>query len=78
MSTPLYHTPPPAGSPADGQLPLFDDAPDPRAATWRGFTLDTSEDDAAAAFLRRYGQLPRFVFENLGLLLVGPVPGQER
>lgn len=59
------------------QTTLFDAAPDPRGATWRAFTLDHDEGDAAAAFLRRYGQPPRFVFENLGLLLVGPVPGQN-
>ena len=60
-----------------GQLPLFDATPDPAGSYWRAFTLDTSEDDAAAAFLRRYGQPPRYIFENLGLLLVGPVPGLE-
>lgn len=60
------------------QMPLpLDAAPDPRGATWRAFTLDHDESDAAAAFLRRYGQPPRFVFEHLGLLLVGPVPGLE-
>jgi len=55
-----------------------DDAtPNPTGSYWRAFTLDKSEDDAAAAFLRRYGQPPRYIFENLGLLLVGPVPGLE-
>lgn len=59
------------------QFPMIDAAPDPRGATWLGFTLDHDENAAAAAFLRRYGQAPRYVFENLGLLLVGPVPGLE-
>jgi len=45
---------------------------------WLAFTKDHNEDDAAATFQRRYGQLPRYVFDGLGgLLLVGPVPGQE-
>lgn len=77
MSTPLYHNPPPAGRPADGQLPLFDDVPDPRGATWRGFTLDHDPDDAAKVFERLYRQPPRYRFPNLGLLLVGPVPGLD-
>lgn len=60
------------------QMPLeLDATPDPRGALWRAFTLDHDETDAVAVFLRRYGQPPRFVFENLGLLLVGPVPGLE-
>lgn len=53
-------------------------APDPRGAVWLAFTGDHNEDDAAATFQRRYGQLPRYVFDGLGgLLLVGPVPGLE-
>lgn len=53
-------------------------APDPRGAVWLAFTKDHNEDDAAATFQRRYGQLPRYVFDGLGgLLLVGPVPGLE-
>lgn len=74
MSTPLYHNPPPAGSPADEQLTLFDDVPDPRAATWHGFTLDHNPDDAAKTFEWLYRQPPRYCFPNLGLLLVGPIP----
>lgn len=57
-------------------LPL-DAAPDPRGALWRAFTLDHDPDDAARCFLRRYGQPPKYRFRNLGLLLVGPVPGLE-
>lgn len=54
-------------------------APDPRGAVWLAFTADHNEDDAAAVFLRRYGQLPRYIFDGLGeLLLVGPVPEVER
>lgn len=53
-------------------------APDPRGAVWLAFTKDHNEDDAAATFQRRYGQLPRYVFDGLGgLLLAGPVPGLE-
>lgn len=53
-------------------------APEPRGAVWLAFTGDHNEDDAAATFQRRYGQLPRYIFDGLGgLLLVGPVPGLE-
>lgn len=53
-------------------------APDPRGAVWLAFTGDHNEDDAAATFQRRYGQLPRYVFDGLGgLLLVGPVPERK-
>lgn len=52
--------------------------PDPMGSYWLAFTADHNEDDAAATFRRRYGQLPRYVFDGLGgLLLVGPVPGLE-
>jgi hypothetical protein len=57
-------------------LPL-DAAPSPGNFSWRAFTLDHDEGDAAAVFLRRYKQPPRYCFENLGLLLVGPIPGQD-
>ena len=48
--------------------------PDPADHAWRAFTLDTAEEAAAAAFLRRYGRQPEFVFESRGLLLCGPIP----
>jgi hypothetical protein len=52
--------------------------PDPAGSYWLAFTRDHNEDDAAATFRRRYGQLPRYIFDGLGgLLLVGPVPGRE-
>jgi hypothetical protein len=53
-------------------------APDPSGSYWLAFTGDHDEGDAAATFRRRYGQPPRYAFDGLGgLLLVGPVPGQE-
>lgn len=53
-------------------------APDPRGAYWMAFTADHDRRAAAAAFVRRYGTPPRYVFDGLGgLLLVGPVPGLE-
>lgn len=53
-------------------------APDPAGSYWLAFTRDHNEDDAAATFRRRYDQLPRYIFDGLGgLLLVGPVPGLE-
>ncbi len=52
--------------------------PDPAGSYWLAFTQDHDEDDAARCFVRRYGQLPRYIFDGLGgLLLVGPVPGLE-
>lgn len=60
------------------QIVPFDAAPDPSGSYWLAFTHDHDETDAAAVFLRRYGQPPRYVFDGLGgLLLVGPVPGLE-
>lgn len=41
---------------------------------WRAWTLDTDADEAAAAFLRRYGQAPERIVEAGGLLLLGPIP----
>ena len=55
------------------QLDLYR-TPDPAGHAWRAFTLDHDERDAAAAFQRRYGAPPEFVFESRGLLLAGPVP----
>ena len=78
MSTPLYHNPPPAGSPADGQIPLFDAAPDPSGCYYLAFTRDHDEATAALTFQRRYGQAPQYIVDGLGgLLLVGPVPGLD-
>jgi len=46
---------------------------------YRGFTLDHDEADAAARFTQRYGRPPERIFEEHGILLVGPVPeGRER
>ena len=57
------------------QPPLFErSAPPPTEAAYRAFSLDTKEEIAAAAYLRRYGQPPEFVFESLGNLLCGPIP----
>lgn len=58
--------------------PKLDATPAPGDFLWLAFTRDHNEDDAAATFQRRYGQPPRYVMDGLGgLLLVGPVPGQE-
>lgn len=61
------------------QMPLpLDAAPDPAGSYWLAFTRDHDEDDAARCFQRRHGQLPRYLLEGLGgLLLVGPVPDLE-
>ena len=61
---------------ASDQLPFefYAPPPDPAGHVWRAFSLDTPEEEAAAAFLRRYGRMPEFVFESRGLLLCGPIP----
>ena len=60
------------------QIPLdfYSGPPDPTGHVWRAFSLDTPEEEAAAAFLRRYGRNPEFVFESRGNLLVGPIPSE--
>ena len=60
------------------QLPLdfYSGPPDPGDRFYMAFTLDTPEEEAAAAFLRRYGSNPEFVFESRGLLLCGPIPSE--
>lgn len=64
--------------PVDGsdQLQLFADNPTIAGLTWLAFSLDHSEDDAARRFHERYGKPPRYITENLGLLLVGPIPSE--
>ena len=61
---------------ASDQLPFefYAPPPDPAGHVWRAFSLDTPEEEAAAAFLRRYGRNPEFVFESRGNLLCGPIP----
>lgn len=48
---------------------------------WMTFTIDHDEQDAAAKFLRRYGQPPEHVIEDrrwkVPTLKVGPVPDVE-
>ena len=48
-------------------------------AMWQVWMLekDESEDDAAAAFVRRHGSHPEQVVDYGGYLWLGPVPGQE-
>ena len=41
------------------------------------FTLDESEDYAAARFIARFGTPPETIIESHGILLVGPVPEEE-
>lgn len=63
------------------QIPMtfyVDSTPDPAGYAWQGFSLDTPEEEAAATFVRRYGELPFFVFESHGLLLCGPIPAEVK
>jgi hypothetical protein len=46
---------------------------------WLAFTKTTTEAEARAAFLARYGHEPSIVGRSLGNVLAGPVPaGVER
>ncbi len=57
------------------QLRLFGVEPEePTRPAWRGFSLDTTEAAAIAAFVERYGIPPATVRRVPGALLVGPVP----
>jgi hypothetical protein len=58
-------------------LEFYGGPPDPREHAWMGFTLDEREEAAAAAFQRRYGRPPEFVFESRGNLLCGPIMEQR-
>lgn len=40
------------------------------------FTLSTSEQEARAEFIRRYGEDPKEIFVFLKMLWVGPIPAQ--
>ena len=50
------------------------DAPDPHERPYRLFTLDHSEQAAAARFKDRFGRQPDWIVEHLGYLYVGPIP----
>lgn len=62
------------------QPPIDRSAPDPHEVAYFGWSLDDPRDQhpeeaASAAFARRYGRPPEFVFETIGNnLLVGPIP----
>ena len=55
---------------------LSDSRPD-LSLLYRCFSLDHDEDVAAAAFERRYGCQPEWVFEERNNLWVGPIPALE-
>ena len=59
------------------QSTLYDAVPDLAGRAWRCWTLDTPEEEATAAFLRRFGQHPQFVLERFHMLWVGPIPESE-
>lgn len=40
---------------------------------WRGFTPDTTDDEARRLFAARYGRPPARVWRRPGLLLAGPL-----
>lgn len=53
---------------------LFDVARDDGPVFFRGFTPDTSDDDARAAFVARFGVQPERIIRGRSVVLVGPVP----
>ncbi len=54
---------------------LFDVARDDGPVFFRGFSPDTSDDDARAAFVARFGVQPERIMRAAGgVVLVGPVP----
>ena len=48
--------------------------PATRAVSWRGYTPDTTDDEARRLFLARFGELPATVLRSKNLVLAGPVP----
>ncbi|HPI31667.1 MAG TPA: hypothetical protein PLR32_00015 [candidate division Zixibacteria bacterium] len=53
---------------------LFDVARDDGPVFFRGFSVDTSDDDARAAFVARFGVQPERIIRGPAVVLVGPVP----
>lgn len=41
---------------------------------WRGYTLDTTDDEARSLFAARYGRPPARTKRSPGILLAGPLP----
>ena len=58
---------------ADDRTVLWDSLRDLGPA-WHAFTLDESEDAAAARFLEKHGAHSERIFEDKGLLLLGTIP----
>ena len=50
------------------------DHPDLTSRNYRAYTLNHSEEDAAAEFARRYGTPPEWVWPANNVLWVGPIP----
>lgn len=44
---------------------------------WRGYTEDTSEEEARQMFEKRYGHPPEKVLRRPGIVLAGPVPEED-
>ena len=44
------------------------------SGSWLWFTQDTNEDEAAAAFVRRYGRQPEQIIDYERWLVAGPAP----
>lgn len=51
--------------------------PNLNAGSWRMFTRDHDEADAARLFVQRYGQPPEYLIEDGAYLYVGPVPEKQ-
>lgn len=47
------------------------------AVWWMGFTLNTTPEQASAAFLKKYGMEPAEIKIEPGLMYVGPIPKRD-
>lgn len=55
------------------QSNLFDVAREEAPQYWRGFTPDTSDEEARAAFVARFGLEPSRIVRGRNVVLVGPI-----
>ena len=57
---------------------IVEGAPSLAGRAWRCWTADTPEGEAAAAFVRRYGEPPAYILERFRMLWLGPIPAGAR
>lgn len=59
------------------QSNLFDPARAEAPQYWRGYTPDTTDAEARAAFVARFGREPARIVRERGIVLAGPIPGSS-